>query len=48
MRATELGAQRRSIGALRCSYYAKSARPPEAFCANFTGLKSRVGGLQEI
>jgi hypothetical protein len=48
MRATELGAKRRSIGALRGSYYAKGARPPEAFRANFIGLKSPVGCLQEI
>jgi hypothetical protein len=36
------------IDALRSSYYAKSARPPEAFRADFTGLKSPVGFLQEI
>jgi hypothetical protein len=41
-------AKRLMIDALRCSYYAKGARPPEAFRADFIGLESPVGCLQEI
>jgi len=38
-RVTELAAQRLMIDALRGSYCAESARPPEAFRANFTGTR---------